>query len=51
MGGARQAALSSINFFRGLQSFRLEGMEPLQKTDVVINSNNDVQMNLQKLSR
>merc|ERR1712000_324175 len=51
MGGARQAALSSINFFRGLQSFRLEGMEPLQKTDVVINSNNDVQMNLQKLNK
>ena len=51
MGGARQSALSTIHFFRGLQSFRLEGMEPLQKTDVVINNNNDVQMNLQKLNK
>ncbi|CAI6095165.1 unnamed protein product [Clonostachys chloroleuca] len=51
MGGARQSALSTIQFFRGLQSFRLEGMDPLQKTDVVINSNNDVQMNLQKLNK
>lgn len=51
MGGARQPALSTVQFFRGLQSFRLEGMEPLQKTDVVINSNNDVQMNLQKLNK
>ena len=51
MGGARQSSLSTIQFFRGLQSFRLEGMDPLQKTDVVINSNNDVQMNLQKLNK
>lgn len=51
MGGARQSALSTVQFFRGLQSFRLEGMDPLQKTDVVINSNNDVQMNLQKLNK
>lgn len=51
MGGARQSAISTIQFFRGLQSFRLEGMDPLQKTDVVINSNNDVQMNLQKLNK
>ncbi|KAF4119845.1 huntingtin-interacting protein 1-related protein [Geosmithia morbida] len=51
MGGARQSALATIQFFRSLQSFRLEGMEALQKTDVVINSNNDVQMNLQKLNK
>ena len=51
MKGARQSALSTVQFFRGLQSFRLEGMEPMQKTDVVINSNNDVQMNLQKLNK
>lgn len=51
MGGARQSATSTVQFFRGLQSFRLEGMDPLQKTDVVINSNNDVQMNLQKLNK
>lgn len=51
MSGARQSATSTVQFFRGLQSFRLEGMDPLQKTDVVINSNNDVQMNLQKLNK
>lgn len=51
MNGARQSALATVKFLRGLQSFRLEGMDPIQKTDVVINSNNDVQMNLQKLSK
>ncbi|KAF7548337.1 hypothetical protein G7Z17_g7124 [Cylindrodendrum hubeiense] len=51
MNGARQSAQSTVHFFRGLLSFRLEGMEPLQKTDVVINNNNDVQMNLQKLNK
>ena len=48
---ARQAATSTVQFFRGLQSFRLEGLEATQKTDVVINSNHEVQMNLQKLSK
>ncbi|KAI1203652.1 ANTH domain-containing protein [Nemania serpens] len=51
MNGARVAAQSAVKFFRGLQSFRLEGMDPIQKTDVVINSNNEVQMNLQKLNK
>ena len=51
VAGARQSAHSTVSFFRGLQSFRLEGMDPIQKTDVVINSNNDVQMNLQKLNK
>ncbi|TRX94024.1 hypothetical protein FHL15_005102 [Xylaria flabelliformis] len=51
MNGARVAAQSAVKFFRGLQSFRLEGMDPIQKTDVVINNNNDVQMNLQKLNK
>ncbi|KAK5099821.1 sla2 Src-like adaptor 2 [Lithohypha guttulata] len=48
---ARQSALSTINFFRGLQSFRLEGLEAMQKSDVVINSNHDVLTKLQKLSK
>ncbi|KIW14232.1 hypothetical protein PV08_07014 [Exophiala spinifera] len=48
---ARQAALATINFFRSLQSFRLEGLEPMQKSDVVINSNHDVLMKLQRLSK
>lgn len=51
ISGARQSAQATVKFFRGLQSFRLEGMDPIQKTDVVINSNNDVQMNLQKLNK
>ncbi|KAK5944077.1 sla2 Src-like adaptor 2 [Knufia obscura] len=51
INGARQSALSTINFFRGLQSFRLEGLEPMQKSDVVINNNHDVLMKLQKLSK
>jgi hypothetical protein len=49
--GARQSAQSTVKFFRGLQSFRLDGMDPMQKTDVVINNNNDVQMNLQRLNK
>ncbi|EXJ53696.1 uncharacterized protein A1O5_13052 [Cladophialophora psammophila CBS 110553] len=48
---ARQSAISTVQFFRNLQSFRLEGLEPVQKTDVVINSNHDVLMKLQKLSK
>lgn len=51
MNGTRQSALATVQFFRGLLSFRLEGMDPLQKTDVVINSNNDVQINLQRLNK
>ncbi|KAG0650316.1 Endocytosis end4 [Hyphodiscus hymeniophilus] len=49
--GARQSAQSTVKFFRGLQSFRLDGMDPVQKTEVVINNNNDVQINLQKLNK
>lgn len=48
---ARQSAQATINFFRGLQSFRLEGLNAEQKSDVVINSNTDVLMKLQKLSK
>ena len=48
---ARQSALSTINFFRSLQSFRLEGLDPIQRSDIVINSNHDVLMKLQKLSK
>ncbi|KAF1992234.1 ANTH domain-containing protein [Aulographum hederae CBS 113979] len=51
INAARQSAQSTVGFFRGLQSFRLEGLEDLQKTDVVINNNNEVQINLQKLSK
>ena len=49
--GARKAAQATVRFFRGLQSFRLEGLEALQKTDVVINNNLEVQRDLQSLSK
>lgn len=51
INGARQSAHATVKFFRGLLSFRLEGMDALQKTDVVINSNHEVQMNLQRLNK
>jgi len=51
INGARTSAQSTVKFFRGLLSFRLEGMDPIQRTDVVINSNNQVQVDLQRLSK
>lgn len=51
INAARQSAEETVSFFRALQSFRLDGLEPLQKTDVVINNNNEVQISLQKLSK
>jgi len=48
---ARQSAQSTVKFFRSLQSFRIDGLDEDQKTDVVVNSNSDVQINLQKLSK
>ena len=51
INAARQSANSTVKFFRVLQSFRVEGMEATQKTDVVINNNHEVLMNLQKLSK
>ncbi len=51
ISAARQSATSTVSFFRGLQSFRLEGLESSQQTDVVVNNNHEVLMNLQKLSK
>lgn len=51
INAARKPAQATIRFLRGLQSFRLEGLEPLQKTDVVINNNLEVQRDLQTLSK
>lgn len=51
INAARKSAQATVRFFRSLQSFRLEGMEPLQKTDVVINNNLEVQRDLQSLSK
>lgn len=48
---ARQSALATITFFRSLQSFRLEDLSAMQKSDVVINNNHQVLMQLQKLSK
>ncbi|KAJ5110933.1 hypothetical protein N7532_001468 [Penicillium argentinense] len=50
-GAARKSAQATVRFFRGLQSFRLEGMEAEHKTDVVINNNLEVQRDLQTLSK
>ena len=49
--GARKSAQATVRSFRDLQSFRLQGLEPLQKTDVVINNNLEVQKELQSLSK
>ena len=51
INAGRQSAQSTVKFFRALQSFRLEGLEATQRTDVVINNNHEVLMNLQKLSK
>ncbi|RDH31423.1 cytoskeleton assembly control protein Sla2 [Aspergillus welwitschiae] len=51
VNAARKSAQATVRFFRGLQSFRLEGLEALQKTDVVINNNLEVQRDLQTLSK
>ncbi|KAI1101009.1 ANTH-domain-containing protein [Jackrogersella minutella] len=50
ISGARAAAQSTVKHFRSLQSFRLEGMDPLQKTDVLVNGSSDVRLNLQRLT-
>ncbi|KAL1963805.1 hypothetical protein VTN77DRAFT_7871 [Rasamsonia byssochlamydoides] len=51
ISAARKPAQATVRFFRALQSFRLDGLEPLQKTDVVINNNLEVQRDLQALSK
>lgn len=51
INAARKSAQGTVRFFRGLQSFRLEGLEALQKADVVINNNSEVQRDLQALSK
>jgi huntingtin-interacting protein 1-related protein len=51
ISAARRAASSTVDFFRGIMSYRLDGLEDLQKTDVVINKNNDVQIALNNLSK
>jgi len=51
ISAARRGATSSVDFFRGIMSYRLDGLEDLQKTDVVINKNNDVQIALNNLSK
>ncbi|RDW86141.1 putative cytoskeleton assembly control protein Sla2 [Aspergillus mulundensis] len=48
---ARKSAQGTVRFFRGLQSFRLEGLEASNKVGVVINNNSEVQRDLQALSK
>ncbi|KAE8148541.1 ANTH domain-containing protein [Aspergillus avenaceus] len=51
INASRKSAQATVRFFRGLQSFRLEGLEADHKTDVVINNNLEVQRDLQSLSK
>jgi hypothetical protein len=51
INAARRSASSTVDFFRGIMSYRLDGLEDLQKTDVVIGKNNDVQVALNQLSK
>lgn len=51
INAARQSATSTVKFFRNLQSVRLYGLDPEQKTNVVLNNNSEVLVNLQKLSK
>jgi myosin heavy subunit len=51
IAATRRSASSTVDFFRGIMSYRLDGLEDLQKTDVVINKNNDVQVALNNLSK
>ena len=51
MNATRRSASSTVDFFRGIMSYRLDGLEDLEKTDVVINKNNDTQIALNNLSK
>ncbi|KAI9781085.1 MAG: sla2 Src-like adaptor 2 [Geoglossum umbratile] len=51
INAARQSAQTTVKFFTGVQSFRLDELSPEHKTDHVITANNEVQINLQKLSK
>lgn len=51
VNAARRSASETVAFFRGIMSYRLDGLEDLQKTDVVINKNNEVQVALNNLSK
>jgi hypothetical protein len=51
VNSARQFAQSTVKFLCSLQSFRFDNIVPKQKNDVVINSMNEMQMDLQKLDK
>jgi len=51
INAARQSATSTVKFFRNLQSVRLYDFDPEQKTNIVLNNNSEVLVNLQKLSK
>lgn len=51
INAARKSASSTVDFFRGIMSYRLDGLEDLQKTDVVLARNSDVQIALNSLSK
>jgi len=51
ISSARQSAQATVRFFQSLQSFRLDGLDPEAKTDVVLKNNLEVQKNLQVLTK
>jgi len=51
VNAARQSALSTVGFFRGIQSYRLDSLNEDQKIDVVLQKNSDVQVQLSDLSK
>lgn len=51
ISSARQSAQATVRFFQSLLSFRLDGIDPEAKTDVVLKNNLEVQKNLQVLTK
>ncbi|KAK0655423.1 ANTH domain-containing protein [Cercophora newfieldiana] len=51
INGARQSAQATVQFFRSLLSVRLDGMDPILRTTIVVNNNHAVQTNLRELSK
>ncbi|GAO52542.1 hypothetical protein G7K_6616-t1 [Saitoella complicata NRRL Y-17804] len=51
IGAARDSAVKSQRFFTALASYRLTGVSPDQKTEIVIINNLEAQKALQKLSK
>ncbi|KAF2264353.1 ANTH-domain-containing protein [Lojkania enalia] len=51
INAARQSAISTVKFFRSVQSYRLHDLDTDQKLMVVVNNNTEVLRNLNNLSK